>query len=55
MQVNAVKTPSKLKDQLEKICRRLLPRWLWPEEEDTGYVGPDGSGGGAWAWGGGMV
>ena len=33
----------------------VLPQCLWPEEEDTGDVGPDGSRGGAWAWGGGMV
>ena len=33
----------------------IPPRWLWPEEEDTGDVGPDGSRGGALAWGGGVV
>jgi len=28
---------------------------LWLEEEDMEDVGPDGSRGGAWEWGGGTV
>ena len=27
------------------------PKWSWPGEEGTGDVGPEGSRGGAWAWG----
>ena len=31
------------------------PQCLWPNEQKTEEVGPDGSRGGAWAWGAGMV
>jgi len=30
----------------------VQPQCLWPKEQETGDVGPDGSRRGAWAWGG---